>query len=94
MKRSWSLNSLFARKACPIPANGARKPEPLARHLIPLAGFVLPTVIIGYGFVIPKSCIAGINELSVGFATTILGACITYVLGVRAALRASAKQQR
>jgi hypothetical protein len=58
-----------------------------ARHLVPLAGFVLPTVIIGYGFVIPRSCIAGVNELSVGFATTVLGACITYVLGVRAALR-------
>jgi hypothetical protein len=58
-----------------------------ARHLVPLVGFVLPTLIIGYGFVIPRSCIAGVNELSVGFATTVLGACITYVLGVRAALR-------
>ncbi|MEO6026463.1 MAG: hypothetical protein ABIR79_06315 [Candidatus Binatia bacterium] len=58
-----------------------------ARHLIPLLGFVLPTVLIGYGFVIPRSCIAGVNELTVGFATTILGACVTYVVGVRAALR-------
>jgi hypothetical protein len=56
------------------------------RHFIPLLGFVLPTVIIGYGFVIPRSCIAGVNELTVGFATTIAGACITYVLGLRAAL--------
>jgi hypothetical protein len=58
-----------------------------ARHLFPLVGFVVPTVIIGFGFVIPRSCIAGINELTIGFATTIVGACVTYVLGVRAALR-------
>jgi hypothetical protein len=46
----------------------------------------VPTVVIGYGFVIPRSCIAGVNELSVGFATAILGACISYVAGVRMAL--------
>jgi hypothetical protein len=57
------------------------------RLLWPLAGFVVPTVVIGYGFVIPRSCIAGVNELTVGFAATILGACVTYVAGVRAALR-------
>ena len=57
------------------------------RHLMPLVGFVVPTVIIGYGFVIPRSCIAGVNELTVGFATTVAGACVTYWLGVRAALR-------
>lgn len=56
------------------------------RHYLPLAGFVVPTVVIGYGFVIPHSCIAGINELSLGFATTVIGACITYVIGVRRAL--------
>jgi len=50
-------------------------------------GFVAPTAIIGFGIVIPRSCIAGVNELSIGFATTILGACVTYLLGVRAALR-------
>jgi len=56
------------------------------RHLVPLVGFVVPTVVIGYGFVIPRSCIAGVNELTIGFATTIVAACVTYVLGVRAAL--------
>lgn len=60
------------------------------RHFIPLVGFALPTLIIGYGFVIPKSCIAGINALSVGFGTTVLGACLTYVAGVRAALKPAA----
>jgi hypothetical protein len=52
-----------------------------------LAAFVVPTVVIGYGFVIPNSCIAGINSLTIGFATTVLGACVTYVVGVRGALR-------
>ena len=57
------------------------------RHYAPLLGFVLPTVVIGYGAVIPRSCIAGINELTIGFGATVVGACVTYVLGVRAALR-------
>jgi hypothetical protein len=43
-------------------------------------------VVIGYGFVIPRSCIAGVNELTIGFATSIVGACVTYVLGIRSAL--------
>jgi hypothetical protein len=58
----------------------------ILRHYLPLVGFVVPTVVIGYGVVIPHSCIAGINELSLGFATTVVGACITYVIGVRRAL--------
>ena len=58
-----------------------------ARHYNPLVGFILPTVVIGYGVVIPRSCIAGINDLTLGFGVTVLGACVTYVLGVRAALR-------
>jgi hypothetical protein len=56
------------------------------RHFLPLVGFVLPTVIIGFGVVIPRSCIAGVNELTIGFASTIVGACVTYVLGLRQAL--------
>ena len=59
------------------------------RPYMPLLGFVLPTLIIGYGFVIPRSCIHGINELSIGFGTTILGAAATYVAGVRSASRTS-----
>ena len=58
-----------------------------ARHYIPLVGFVVPTVVIGYGVVIPRSCIAGVNELTIGFAATVIGACMTYVLGLRAVLR-------
>ena len=62
------------------------------RHFAPLAGFVVPTVVIGYGFVIPRSCIAGWNELTVGFAATVLGACLTYVTGVRMAARSGGKR--
>ena len=58
-----------------------------ARYLVPLVSFVVPTMAIGYGFVIPHSCIAGVNQLTIGFATTVLGACITYVLGIRTVLK-------
>jgi hypothetical protein len=57
-----------------------------ARYFAPLAGFVLPSIVIGFGFVIPGSCIAGINTLSVGFASSLLSACGTYWLGVRVVL--------
>lgn len=56
------------------------------RPYIPLMGFVVPTVVVGYGVVIPRSCIAGVNELTVGFGTTILGAVLTYIAGQRAVL--------
>jgi ABC-type Fe3+ transport system permease subunit len=52
------------------------------KHFLPLVGFVVPTVVIGHGFVIPNSPIAGINALTLGFASTILGACAAYVTGV------------
>lgn len=59
------------------------------RNFIPLLGFALPTLVIGYGIVIPRSCIAGVNELSVGFGTTVLGACLSYIAGIRAAAKSS-----
>ena len=83
---TFQIGTPFARKACPVRPPGARRPSIKMRHVAPLLGFVVPTVAIGYGVVIPRSCIAGVNELTIGFATTILGACITYVLGVRSAL--------
>jgi hypothetical protein len=61
------------------------------RHFLPLAGFVVPTVAIGYGVVIPRSCIAGWNELTIGFAATVLGACLTYWAGLRVAAAAGQK---
>jgi hypothetical protein len=56
-------------------------------YLYPLLGFILPTAIIGYGFVIPKSCIAGINDLTIGYTVTLISACVTYWVGLRNALR-------
>ena len=53
------------------------------KYFLPLLGFVVPTVVIGYGFVIPRSPIAGFNDLTVGFAATIVGACATYCAGLR-----------
>lgn len=64
------------------------------RYFVPLFGFVIPTVLIGYGIVIPRSCIAGVNELTLGFAGTLAGACLAYVAGLRLAIReASGKRQ-
>jgi hypothetical protein len=57
------------------------------RHWTPLLGFVLPNLIIGYGFVIPHSIIAGVNQLTIGFGITIAAACLTYWMGVRSVLR-------
>ena len=59
----------------------------MIRLLLPLVSFVAPTVVMGYGFVIPNSCIAGVNELTIGFGAAVLGACVTYVVGVRQALQ-------
>jgi hypothetical protein len=69
------------------------RPDLRLRLFAPLAGFVLPTVAIGYGFVIPRSCIAGWNDLTLGFAATVVGACLTYVAGVRLALREAGRSR-
>ena len=57
------------------------------RHCLPLLGFVVPTAAIGYGIVIPRSCIAGVNALTIGFGISILGASVTYLAGILLALR-------
>jgi hypothetical protein len=56
-------------------------------YLIPLIAFVVPTVVIGYGVVIPSSAIAGVNALTIGFGTTILGACLSHVAGVQIVIK-------
>ena len=56
-------------------------------YFYPLLGFVVPTVIIGFGFVIPGSCIAGLNEHTLGFASAIAGAAFAYWLGIREVVR-------
>ncbi len=62
------------------------------RHFAPLAGFIVPTVVIGHGVVIPRSCIAGWNELTVDFGATVVGACLTYLAGLRRAARSPGKR--
>ena len=57
------------------------------KYTFPLIGFAVPTLIIGYGFVIPNSVIAGINELTIGFGTTVLGACFAYFAGIHLVMK-------
>ena len=57
------------------------------QHFYPLLGFLIPTLVIGYGVVIPRSPIAGINEPTIGFGMALLGAGIAYWQGIRSALR-------
>jgi SAM-dependent methyltransferase len=56
------------------------------RPYVPLIGFLVPTVLVGYGVVIPRSCIAGVNELTIGFGTTIISVILTYIAGQRAVM--------
>jgi ABC-type Fe3+ transport system permease subunit len=78
---------LFRRTSCPLPSPRQRGRHVRPQHFLPLIGFLIPTVIIGYGVVLPRNGAAGVNELAVGFATTLIGAAVTYVIGVLAALR-------
>jgi ABC-type Fe3+ transport system permease subunit len=58
----------------------------LVRPYLPLLGHVIPTLVIAYGWVIPRSCIAGWNTLSVGFGLSVISTVAAYVLGQRAAV--------
>jgi Ni/Co efflux regulator RcnB len=82
-----NLGSIFHRQSCPVRIAPPGHVPMRLRHFVPLVGFVLPTLVIGFGYVIPKSCIAGINELTLGFLSSVLGACLTYWAGVRLALK-------
>jgi hypothetical protein len=54
---------------------------------VPLAGHVIPTLVIGFGFVIPGSPIEGVNTYTIGFLSAILGFIPAYVAGVAIAKR-------
>ena len=56
------------------------------KYFLPLLGHVVPTTVIGFAVVIPDSCIYGLNALTVGFGGSIVGTCISYWFGVRAAV--------
>jgi hypothetical protein len=57
------------------------------RHFYPLLAFLIPTTLIGYGVVIPRSPIAGLNQYTIGFGSALLGAAIAHRQGIRIALR-------
>ena len=57
------------------------------KHFYPLLAFLIPTVLIGYGVVISRSPIAGLNGLTIGFGSALLGAAVAYWQGIRIALR-------
>lgn len=49
---------------------------------LPLALHVVPTLVIGFGFVLPASPIAGFNQYTIGFAVAVLGFIPSYVAGI------------
>jgi len=51
----------------------------------PLALHVLPTLVIGFVFVLPSSPIAGVNQYTIAFALAVLGFIPAYVAGLRLA---------
>ena len=64
------------------------------KHFYPLLAFLIPTVLIGYGVVIPRSSIAGLNGLTIGFGSALLGAAIAYWQGIRMALRKQTAREK
>ena len=54
----------------------------------PLVGHVVPTLVIGFGFVIPGSPIEGVNTYTIGFLSAVLGFISAYVAGIIIARRA------
>jgi hypothetical protein len=72
----------FRRSSCPLPPPGQSRTCIRPHHFVPLVGFVVPAAAIAYGIVLPRNGVAGLNELTVGFATTLIGAAVTYIIGV------------
>jgi len=77
----------FRRTSCPLPTPGQSRGCIRPHHFLPLVGFLVPSIAIAYGIVLPRNGDAGVNELTVGFATTLLGAAVTYIIGVAVAVR-------
>ncbi len=64
------------------------------RHYVPLIGFVVPSAAIGYGVVLLSSGVSGLNSLTIGFAGTLIGAIVAYVMGIASATRTSCPRAR
>lgn len=52
-----------------------------------LASHLVPSAVIGFGVVIPGSCIDGINPYTMGYIACLVGFVPTFVCGVVAAWR-------
>jgi hypothetical protein len=55
-------------------------------YFVPLVAHVIGTLAIGFGSVIPGSCIAGANALTVGFTASVVSTVVAYWVGVRLAV--------
>lgn len=55
---------------------------------LPLASHVVPTLVIGFGFVIPGSPIEGWNAYTLGFLATVFGFIPAYAAGLSLVRRA------
>jgi hypothetical protein len=77
----------FRRTSCPLPDPGQPRICIRPHHFLPLVGFLVPTIAIAYGIVLPRNGVGGFNELTVGFAATLLGAAVTYIIGVAVVVR-------
>lgn len=77
----------FRRTSCTLPAPGQSRACIRPRHFLPLVGFLVPTIAIAYGIVLPRNGVTGVNELTVGFAATLLGAAVAYLIGVAVVAR-------
>lgn len=67
---------------------GLLKHARAASLYVPLAAHVAPTLVIGFGFVIPGSPIDGINAYTIGFLGAVLGFIPAYAAGIAIAKRA------
>ncbi len=71
----------------PTPATAGPVRTSGPRVYLPLVAHIVPTAVIAYGWVIPNGPIAGVNDHTIGFATTLLGTIVTYHAGIRLAHR-------
>jgi hypothetical protein len=65
-----------------------------ARYFAPLVAHVVVTLVIGFGYIIPRSCIAGVNDLTIGFAASVASTVIAYAVGIRMVARSTVTDRR
>ncbi len=61
------------------------------RLYLPLLFHIVPTALIAYLWIIPNGPVAGINDHSIGFASSLLGTIAAYHAGIRLARRTAAR---